>query len=174
MADTSPSTIRSLMSSLSEYLGVQVIRKNQDGPRPAYPYCGYGVLARNKDLASLHYAKLNSDSTKVSNLYVIPESVKISLSFYNANTDRPLDVLYDLSAAAREWLEIHGKAATEAIGVICDDFGAIQDRTTLLDVVYEYQAGFDFRVRGYREFELTVDAVDLESTYNAIDWESNV
>lgn len=48
----------------------------------------------------------------------------------------------------------------------------------ILDVTYEYQTGFDFRIRGQREFEVFEDAVDLTSTYSAIDWsdqnESNI
>ncbi|EMK12883.1 hypothetical protein LEP1GSC066_1070 [Leptospira sp. serovar Kenya str. Sh9] len=149
-----------------------MIRKSQGGPRPNYPYCAYGVLIRKKDTANLRYPKHNEDPTKISIEYFIPEGVKISLSFYNANVENPLDVLDELSNKAREWFEIHGKDTIEKIGVVIDDFSTIQDRTTLLDVVYEYQLGFDFRIRGSRNTELVLDAVDLESTFNSIDWEN--
>ncbi|WP_017863258.1 phage neck terminator protein [Leptospira santarosai] len=172
MADTGPSILRALMKALSAHLETQVIRKNQDGPRPSYPYCAYGVLVRNKDAANLRYPKPNGDSTKASIVYFIPEGVRLSLSFYNANTENPLDILYELSNKARGWLEIHGKDTIEGIGVVIDDFSTIQDRTTLLDTVYEYQLGFDFRVRGASETELVVDVVDLESTFNSIEWEN--
>ncbi|EMF82230.1 hypothetical protein LEP1GSC188_3408 [Leptospira weilii serovar Topaz str. LT2116] len=172
MADTSPSVLRKLMRALDTHLETLVIRKNQDGPRPDYPYCAYGVLVRKKDAANLRYPKPNEDPTKISMGHFIPEEVKVSLSFYNANAENPLDVLYELSTKAREWLEIHGKDAIEKIGVVIDDFSTLQDRTTLLDVVYEYQLGFDFRIRGFREAELVLDAVDLESTFNSIDWEN--
>ncbi|EMO26206.1 hypothetical protein LEP1GSC170_1486 [Leptospira interrogans serovar Bataviae str. HAI135] len=178
MTNTSPTVIDDLMSALSDYLGIQMIRKNQDGPRPPYPFGGYGVLVRNKDLINLRYPQPIADDTKVSTLYVIPESAKISLSFYNANLTDPLQALYNLSASAREWLELIGKPVTESIGIVADDFSSIQDRTVYLDAVYEYQIGFDFRVRGQREFAVIVDAVDLDVTYNAIDWsdqnESNI
>lgn len=172
MADTSPLIIRILMKALSDYLGIQVIRKNQDGPRPAYPYCAYGTLARSKDAANIRYPKPNSDQTKISTEYFIPEEVKISLSFYNANTDKPLDLLYELAKKSREWFEIHGKSEIENLKIVIDDFSSIQDRTTQLDVVYEYQIGFDFRIRGFRKIQLVEDAIDLESTFNSIDWEN--
>ncbi|MFQ3854545.1 LIC_12616 family protein [Leptospira kirschneri] len=180
MTTTGPHIIDDLMLALSEYLGIEVVRKNQSSPRPQYPYAGYGVLLRNKDLANLRYPQSVADDTKVSTLYVIPEAAKISLSFYGTevNSGNPLDALYDLSAKAREWLELIGKSVIESIGIVIDDFGSIQDRTTLLDVTYEYQTGFDFRIRGQREFEVIEDAVDLDVTYNAIDWsdqnESNI
>ncbi|EKR54512.1 MULTISPECIES: phage neck terminator protein [Leptospira] len=180
MTSTSPHVIEDLMLALSDYLKIEVVRKNQSSPRPPYPYVGYGVLLRNKDLVNLRYPQPIADDTKVSTLYVVPEAAKVSLSFYGTelNSGNPLDALYDLSAKAREWLELIGKPIIESIGVVVDDFGSIRDRTTLLDVTYEYQTGFDFRIRGQREFEVFEDAVDLTSTYSAIDWsdqnESNI
>lgn len=163
--DPGPSIIRELIAELSDHLDVDIIRKNQDGPRPEYVFGQYGVTVQNESEARLRYPKENSDPTKVSYLYVIPGDAVISLSFHNTSQKaNPLDEPDALAKKARDWFTIFGIEFLQELGVVCNDLSSMQDRTILIDGVYEYQTGFDFRIKGAREVELTVDAMDLSDT----------
>ncbi|EKO35552.1 hypothetical protein [Leptospira santarosai] len=171
--------IRSIMTQLSENLGTQdspfsIIRKNQAGPKPNYPYAAWGILLKDGERYNLKDEIENPDPTKITERLFKFTSISVSLSFFDiAKTSqpdyKPLDFIFDLGDRTIDYLEIIGKDYFESLGIKVDLIDQkIQDRTAFIDPIYEYQAGFDFTVRGIKDLLITVDAIDLEATYASI------
>ncbi|ASV10732.1 phage neck terminator protein [Leptospira santarosai] len=171
--------IRSIMTQLSENLGTQdspfpIIRKNQAGPKPNYPYAAWGILLKDGERYNLKDEIENPDPTKITERLFKFTSISVSLSFFDiAKTSqpdyKPLDFIFDLGDRTIDYLEIIGKDYFESLGIKVDLIDQkIQDRTAFIDPIYEYQAGFDFTVRGIKGLLITVDAIDLEATYASI------
>ncbi|KAA1266817.1 phage neck terminator protein [Leptospira interrogans] len=171
--------IRSIMTKLSENLGTSdspfpMIRKNQVGPKPSYPFAAWGILLKDSERYNLKDEIENPDPTKITERLFKFISVNVSLSFFDiAKTNqpdyKPLDSIFDFGDRAIDYLEIIGKDYFESLGIKVDLIDQkTQDRTAFLDPIYEYQVGFDFTVRGIKELLITVDAIDLEATYASI------
>ncbi|MDI7188838.1 phage neck terminator protein [Leptospira santarosai] len=172
-------SIRSIMTQLSENLGTPdspfpIIRKNQAGPKPSYPYAAWGILLKDGERYNLKDEIENPDPTKLTERLFKFTSISVSLSFFDiAKTSqpdyKPLDSIFDFGDRAIDYLEIIGKDYFESLGIKVDLIDQkIQDRTAFIDPIYEYQVGFDFMVRGIKDLLITVDAIDLEATYASI------
>ncbi|EJP16981.1 phage neck terminator protein [Leptospira interrogans] len=171
--------IRSIMTKLSENLGTPdapfpMIRKNQVGSKPSYPFAAWGILLKDSERYNLKDEIENPDPTKITERLFKFTSINVSLSFFDiAKTNqpdyKPLDSIFDFGDRAIDYLEIIGKDYFESLGIKVDLIDQkTQDRTAFLDPIYEYQVGFDFTVRGIKDLLITVDAIDLEATYASI------
>lgn len=171
--------IRSIMTKLSENLGTPdapfpMIRKNQVGSKPSYPFAVWGILLKDSERYNLKDEIENPDPTKITERLFKFTSINVSLSFFDiAKTNqpdyKPLDSIFDFGDRAIDYLEIIGKDYFESLGIKVDLIDQkTQDRTAFLDPIYEYQVGFDFTVRGIKDLLITVDAIDLEATYASI------
>lgn len=171
--------IRSIMTKLSENLGTPdapfpMIRKNQVGSKPSYPFATWGILLKDSERYNLKDEIENPDPTKITERLFKFTSINVSLSFFDiAKTNqpdyKPLDSIFDFGDRAIDYLEIIGKDYFESLGIKVDLIDQkTQDRTAFLDPIYEYQVGFDFTVRGIKDLLITVDAIDLEATYASI------
>ncbi|WP_061243011.1 phage neck terminator protein [Leptospira interrogans] len=171
--------IRSIMTKLSENLGTPdapfpMIRKNQVGSKPSYPFAAWGILLKDSERYNLKDEIENPDPTKITERLFKFTSINVSLSFFDiAKTNqpdyKPLDSIFDFGDRAIDYLEIIGKDYFESLGIKVDLIDQkTQERTAFLDPIYEYQVGFDFTVRGIKDLLITVDAIDLEATYASI------
>lgn len=171
--------VRKVMNALEEFLKdespeLKIIRKNQAGEKPNYPFGAWGVLNKKTDRFTHHQNVEISDPTKVKTLHYGAESIIISLSFYDVatNANKPIDTVFELCDKALEFLQLESEdVLSDMEVVILIDSQSVQDRTTYLDPAYEYQAGFDLIIKSIRKAEKTVDAVDIEKTFQRIQME---
>jgi hypothetical protein len=175
------SQVRQLITLLSNHLGdgttpFPIVRKEQSGLKQVYPYAGYKVLTVNGDPYQNKGQIDNIDPTKITYHYDKVETAIVSLSFYiteNASGVIPptIDLIYTKASEAIEYLQIEGKEAIKELQIVVELFDTtIQDRTLYLDTVYEYQLGFDFRVKALKGLDLELDAVDVDATIDGIEY----
>lgn len=178
------SQVRNVVDLLSSYLGVlnnkfPIIRKEQSSLKPQYPFGAYKLLSVSGSRYSDRIEINNPDPTKMTEKFSKIETAVVSLSFYirenTVNVGVPslpvIDVIYDLAERAIDFLQKKGKDHFHALGVVVELFDTnITDRTVYLDPIYEYQIGFDFKVRAVKNLELTIDAIDVDATFAGIEY----
>ena len=121
-----------LFSGLSEYLGIQMIRSDQTGPAPAYPY-GTGKATTP---AAANNGTYEQHADGVSRLMV--RSIW-SLSFLSADYDESVT----LATKAREWVTHTGRVWLSERGIVVQSVTDITNRDNILTVEYESKHGFD-------------------------------
>lgn len=121
-----------LFSGLSEYLGITMIRSDQTGPAPAYPY-GTGKAttpaATNNGTWQQHDDGI--DRLMVRSIW--------SFSFLSADYDESVM----LATKAREWLTHTGRVFLSERGIVVQSVTDITNRDSILTVEYESKHGFD-------------------------------
>lgn len=170
--------VRSVIKLVSEYLGdgvtpFPIVRKEQSGRKPIYPYAGYKITSLNGQPYINQGQIENLDPTKVTYHHTKEETAIVSLSFYTLEKpDQPsIDKIYVLANKAIEYLQLIGKDQIRDLQLVVELFDTtVQDRTLYLDTVYEYQIGFDFKVRGLKVFDQELDAVDVGGTIAGIEY----
>lgn len=121
-----------LFSGLSDYLGIKMIRSDQTGPAPAYPY-GTGKATTP---AAANNGTWQQHDDGVSRLMV--RSIW-SLSFLSDDYDRSVM----LATKAREWLTHTGRVWLSERGIVVQSVTDITNRDNILTVDYESKHGFD-------------------------------
>ena len=117
---------------LKEYLGVPVIRNNQNRDPPNYPYVSYTVTA---------FASANKGTYGEYEDGIDRKSVKQTWSI-TAQSDNN-DESVDLANMAREWLEHAGRLYLSEHKVITEQVTNITNRDNIITINYEYKNGFD-------------------------------
>lgn len=121
-----------VVPGLAEYLGVQVIRSNQNQKPPKLPYLVYTITTletENKGTyGEYEDGVLRKPATQIWSLSALAatnaESVKIA-------------------SMARDWLDCVGTTYMNDQGVICQNCTNVTNRDNVLSVEYEYKNGFD-------------------------------
>lgn len=166
-------SIRSLVDLLAVYLGnlgvkYPLFRKEQSVPKPVYPFAAYKILSVGGLDYSIKREMVEPDPAKLKFQWEKVQTAVVSLSFYNLENNsisRPIEVIYQTAQDALDWLSITGKEQIRELGIVVELINQqIQDRTVYLDRVYEYQLGFDFKVKALRTLVETVPAVDMDAT----------
>ncbi|HNF27667.1 MAG TPA: hypothetical protein PKV80_24575 [Leptospiraceae bacterium] len=172
--------ISEIMDLLAVHLGKElkytgkfpVIRKEQSGKKPGYPYAAYKKISENSPGFLYRNEKLNSSPAKITEEHSRIISTTVSLSFYNSeNKPDALKTIQAIADYAVNWLSVIGKADISAKGAVIQllDF-SVQDRTVYIDPVYEYQLGFDFILKETRSVETELDAVDIDGTMSRVNY----
>lgn len=165
--------IRSLVDLLAVHLGnlgvkYPFFRKEQSVPKPVYPFGSWKVLSVGGLDYSIRRDLEEPDPTLIRYQWEKVQSAVVSLSFFNIENNsiaRPIEVIHQTAQDALDWLSITGREQIRELDIVVEIINqSIQDRTVYLDHVYEYQLGFDFRVKFLRTLVEPVPAVDLDAT----------
>lgn len=126
-------TIRAtLFSGLSEYLEIPMIRSDQTGPAPAYPYgTGKATTPAGANNGTWQQHNDGFDRLMVRSIW--------SLSFLSADYDESVM----LATKAREWITHTGRVWLSDRGITVQSATNITNRDNILTVAYESKHGFD-------------------------------
>lgn len=121
-----------MVKGLKEYTGATVVRTNQTGKKPDYPFLSYTITT----LASENNGSWGTypdglDRQQVQQIWSI-----------SALSDDAADSM-TLAVAAREWLEHTGRTVLKDSGITVKSTGAITNRDNIISIEYEYKNGFD-------------------------------
>ncbi|MBK8397433.1 MAG: hypothetical protein IPL26_19640 [Leptospiraceae bacterium] len=167
------------MDALAVFLGEDnvkfpIIRKDQSAKKPNYPFGAYKVLSVSGNRNNRVEVE-NPDPTKVTDRYSKINTDVISLSFYINETNQPLsiDLIHELAERAIGFIQILGRDQFRELGVTVELIEPnVTDRTTYIEPIYEYQVGFDFRIKSVVNLDNTLDAVDLDATVEGVEFVS--
>ena len=124
---------RAVITGLRDYLKIAVIRSNQTGEPPEYPYLSYTITT----LMSENNGSYGDYEDGVKRK---PFTQTWSITVQSADD---AEAMYCI-IAAKNWLEQYGRTYLSDNGVIIQSVGAISNRDNMLTIEYEYRKGFDF------------------------------
>lgn len=131
-----------LFSGLSEYLGIEIIRSDQTGPAPAYPYgTGKATTPAAANDGTWQEHEDGIDRLMVRSIW--------SLSFLSDDYDESVM----LATKAREWITHTGRVWLADRGITVQSATDITNRDNILTVEYERKHGFDVVLYVYDEAE---------------------
>ena len=123
---------KAVAKGLKTYLGAPVIRSNQAGKPPAYPYLSYTITT------------LMSENNGTWGEYEDGAARKPFTQVWSVTAQSDdYDEAVSLAAKAREWLDYAGRAELENAGIIVQSVTGIANRDNLITIEYEYRQGFD-------------------------------
>ena len=117
---------------MSKYIGIPVIRGNQTGNAPKYPYMTYNVPT----IAGENNGTWQQHDDGIDRLLV-----RSIWSFTALSDDWMQSVLY--ATRAREWLSHSGRVLLSDNGITVQSTTEINNRDNILTVEYERKNGFD-------------------------------
>lgn len=158
-------TVKQAMKLIAAYLGIFVVRAEQDGPRPALPFMEYKIMSQGGDPAwqeRRDTAEDPSDPTKVIVTSKNDQRANISINFFGKDFTQ----IWSYAEVARDYCESEtGKEALYAIGVFPRLISPeVNDRTSFLETEFEHRVGFDLALDGKKITTETMDAVDIAAT----------
>ena len=158
--------IREFMKTLSEQLGIQFIRAEQSGQRPAYPFMSYKILSSDGGSAQEMIETqelIAGNETQVLKKQIRESALVISLNFIS--DEKSYESLFNLAEEAYAWIDsLLALEAADEIELGVRIINYIQDRTVVFETEYEYRFGFDFEVRDKAVREKLEDVVDMAAT----------
>ncbi len=122
-----------LVKGLKEYLKIPVIRSNQTGNPPPYPYLSYTIT----NLASENRGTWG-EYEDGKDRKPITQTWSLTVQSDNANE------AMQLTMKAHEWLDRAGTVYLYDNHVIVQSVGNISNRDNLITIEHEYRNGFDF------------------------------
>jgi hypothetical protein len=145
-----------LVRGLGEYLGVPVIRGNQGGKKPEYPYVTLtlrvtgsfsGVLG-DTTIVTREVVPSTEEGWESDVLYTFTSNPRLSVSVTAVDKAEGSDI-DRIIQAARDWFDVPQLAnrALEIVKAIVTGMGSIEVRDTQLDWEYERRQGFDTTIR---------------------------
>ncbi len=148
-----------------EPLGVTaIIERDQDAPKPPYPFVGfkwltmtpeYGTLRRTRGVVPSSDPRFLHD---VQYTYIRNPVLTLSVTCFDRDGAR----IHDITQAAYDWWSIPELASDwmEPVGATVVEVTAITDRDTLLDEQIERRQGIDVRLRVVDVVRVTVPTVE--------------
>ena len=117
---------------LSKYINAPVIRSNQTGKPPAYPYASYTIttlMSQNKGTYGEYSDGVDRKHfTQTWSITIQSDDVSQSM---------------ELTMKAREWLDHVGTLYLNDNNVVIQHVGPITNRDNFITIEYEYRNGFD-------------------------------
>jgi len=136
--------IQKIILKLSKSISITIIRADQNGPAPAYPYGVYKITSSPEEFMHQNI-QINekSGNNTIKNYYKRQRS-NISLSFLG----KKYEDVYSAVKSAFDFFRLTDNISyIKKLGVTPMLISPnIQDRSTWLDAMYEYKFGFDFRL----------------------------
>lgn len=163
-------TIKYIIQSLADELEIDIIRAEQPGDAPSYPYGVYKLTSIENESA---HQNIRTASGTTVYIHEFSDEV-VSLTFLDRNR---IDRIRGYSENALQWFKsLSGRAACIASGVTVQLIdNQVQDRSTLIDSLYENRMGFDVRLQYiniYSEAVGKISTVEVTPTYNDIEGET--
>ena len=116
---------------LSSYLGIPVIRSDQNSTPPPYPYISYTITTIEHNSGTWG----EYDDGKLRKPFYLTWSIKALSESWSESIS--------LAHKAKAWLDYGGKMFLSDNGVTVQSVGNVADRSSFLTVEYEYSYGFD-------------------------------
>lgn len=139
-----------VVSGLSEFLGIPVIRSNQNHTEnnklPKYPYISYTIT-------TLKSENKGTWGEYEDGKHRMPVTQTWSVTALSDNNTESVT----LADKAHAWLSHIGSTYLSDNDVIVKSVGSITNRDNVLTVEYEYRNGFDVV---FRLFDVTEDTID--------------
>lgn len=152
-----------VVKNLKEYLGCQIIRSNQTGKMPAFPFGRYTITTPMTENNGTYGEYEDNIARK-------PVKQIWSLTFESDKFEEALN----LANKARSWMDYAGTTILNDNDVIVEKVGAVGDRGNLLTVDYEHMYGFDVTFWAYDEIEMPEAEVIEKVDLNGIDVETPI
>lgn len=138
-----------VVKGLKEYVGIPVIRSNQNAEPPDYPYASYTITTPE----SANNGTYGVYSDGVDRL---PVTQTWSITVQSDKYDESLT----LASKAREWLQHTGALYLNDNDVIVQSVTNITNRDNVISVEYEYKHGFDCVFWLMNEVERQVEEIE--------------
>lgn len=139
-----------VVTGLKNYLGVEVIRSNQNEEPPEYPYIVYTITTLESENNGT-YGEYDDGIRRKE----VTQTWSIS-AVADTNEDST-----KLAVKARDWLEEIGRTYMNDNDVICQSCSNITNRDNVLTVEYEYKNGFDAVFWTFSEVESTIESTGV-------------
>ena len=123
---------RAVVTGLKDYLKCPVIRSNQTGEPPAYPYCSYTITTLMSQNNGTYGEYADGMQTK-------PFKQIWSITVQSENDSESVE----LTVKAREWFDNVGTTFLSDCNVIVESVGGVTNRDNIITINYEYRKGFD-------------------------------
>lgn len=153
-------TIReAIVTGLKDYVGVPVVRSNQNGEPPDYPYLSYTItqlMSENKGT----YGEYEDGKDR--------KSFNQTWSLTSLSDDDTVSALN--AVKAREWLDHFGQTYLKDRDIVVKSVGAIFNRDNVITIEYEYRKGFDFVLT---LFDVLDNPIEESGTIESISFEGN-
>lgn len=131
---------KTIKGGLSKYLSCVVIRGNQTGEMPKYPYCSYNITSLANENKGTYGEWEDGVKRKP---YIMTMSITVHSDDYSEAVN--------LVNKAHEWLNYVGATYLSDNNVIVTSVGNVTDRSNLISTEYEYTYGFDCSIWLYDE-----------------------
>lgn len=149
-----------VVAGLKGYLNVPVIRSNQTGKPPEYPYVSYTIttpMSQNKGT----YGRYDDNKERK------PFTQTWSITVQSDDNSECVE----LAIKAHEWLDYVGRVHLTDNGVVVQQVGGVNNRDNLLTIEYEYRNGFDVIFGIMNEVD---DTTYLSGTIESIEFDSKL
>jgi len=121
-----------VVKGLKEYLGIPVIRSNQNKKPSKYPYISYTITTPESENKGTFGVYEDGKDRK---------PVKQTWSVSSLSDDE--DVCLENAEKARDWFEYVAHIYLTNNGIIVQSVTAVTNRDNVLTAEYEYKSGFD-------------------------------
>ena len=142
-----------VVSGLSDYLKIKVVRANQDAPAPSYPYLAYTITT---------FAGANNGTFERHSDGIYRKQVRQIWSITSKSDDD--DESVENASKAKDWLEHIGRAKLRQHGITVQSVTDITNRDNVLTNGYEYSNGFDVVFYVYDEIDSKGDYIENVET----------
>lgn len=157
-----------ITDGLQEYLApygvTAIIERDQDAPKPPYPFVGFkwltmvpevGTDRRTREVVPSSDPRFPFD---IEYRYVRSPVLTLSITCHDRDGTR----IHDITQAAHTWWSIPelGGDWMQSVGATVVEVTAITDRDTLLDEQVERRQGFDVRLRVVDIVRVTVPTIE--------------
>lgn len=146
---------QAVVTGLSNFLNVPVIRGSQNAEPPDYPFISYSVTT----VAS---ANNGTYGVYADGIYRIPVVQTWSITALSDKEDESLS----LAERARDYLSEAGRTELNDRNVIVQAVTAITNRDNMISIEYEYRNGFDVDFWTYDEIEKDNETIERVSIKN--------
>ena len=152
-------TREAIVKGLKSYLNIPVIRSNQTGDIPKYPYVSYTITGDTTNGTWGAYEDQVDRKPYIEHWSITAQSDNYSESL-------------EIARKTRDWIDRIGTTELNDQHVFVNKVGGISPRDNLITVEYEHRNGFDFDVACSREVPSTItdtgyiETVELEDKNN--------
>jgi|GEM_PF-4825255 len=150
------------MSRLSTEIGRTIIRADQQGKHPRYPYVTYKEINSNEESSHQDIKELSENQADPTSVDItIYEKSRATISFNFLDKNR-VDRITTAATNALKWLKtIEGREFCRDQGIVCRIISPlIEDRTVYQQAFFENKIGFDVRFDYSGSSVETIEGID--------------
>ncbi|MCM0627415.1 hypothetical protein M5J14_23325 [Lysinibacillus sp. OL1_EC] len=144
--------VKLIRKQLAADTTLTVIRADQTGDIPKFPYATYKVIGDRKGIGQEDVSHVNK-SDALSETRIQERNATISFNTYGTSHDNA----YEVATQLRKWFEWRGSLYLDEINVVIVNLTDVTNRTTFLLDSYDEKWGFDVIIR-----YLDIDEHDID------------